>query len=218
MLHESRKRKVKFRPPWCRPLNRVHDLENLNRGSSPKFSRKIGGKSVLGKSGLFGADWGLSRAYRGLVGADRAQCLCTSQPWRKSRIAPNFWPNWRLSGQAFVKSLFRFPRYECALMLQNCGSCGGSTTSMISGAVVCRTGAIAMVSVLFAPDTVSTWGTSAMTVPQAIAHMGMRTCTRAHTHTHTKYTHTHMHEQKLISIWISQTVPNYNTSISCLGD
>ena len=33
-----------------------------------------------GKSGLFGADWDLSRAHRGLFGANRDQFLCTSQP------------------------------------------------------------------------------------------------------------------------------------------
>ena len=40
-----------------------------NGGSSPDFSEKIEGKSFFGKSGLFGANRGLFRAYRGRSGS-----------------------------------------------------------------------------------------------------------------------------------------------------
>ena len=48
-----------------------------NGGLSPTFSEKILGGIDPEKSGLCGTDWGLSRVYSGLFGADRDQFLGT---------------------------------------------------------------------------------------------------------------------------------------------
>ena len=45
------------------------------RGFKPQVFRENRGKFALGKSGLFGADWALSRAHRGLFRADQDQFL-----------------------------------------------------------------------------------------------------------------------------------------------
>ena len=57
-------------------------------GLHPNFSEDIRVKILPGKSGLFGADWGLFRAYRGLLGADQDQFLGTSQPRGRAEIGP----------------------------------------------------------------------------------------------------------------------------------
>ena len=56
-------------------------------GLSPNISEKFG-EILPGKLGLFGADWGLCRVYRGLFEADRDQFLRTSQQWGRAEIAP----------------------------------------------------------------------------------------------------------------------------------
>ena len=59
----------------------VGSIGKIFSGGSQKsqiFPRKSGGEIDPGNSGLSGADWGLSRAYQGLFGADRAQFLRTS--------------------------------------------------------------------------------------------------------------------------------------------
>ena len=58
------------------------------RGLKPRFFRENRGEILPGKSGLFGADWGLSKVCSGLFGADRDQFLRPSQPRGKSRNCP----------------------------------------------------------------------------------------------------------------------------------
>ena len=83
-----------------------------NEGSSHKSSEKIGGEIGSGKSGLFGADWGLARACRSLFGASRDQFLHTSQPRGKSRHCPErarFCPIGAFRSPRFAKPTLRFP-------------------------------------------------------------------------------------------------------------
>ena len=86
---------------------------------SPKFSEKIGGEILPGKSGLFGANWRHFRAGRGLFGADRDQFLCTPQPRGKSRNCPEralFGPIGPFRAKPpFAKPPFGFPRLVCTL-------------------------------------------------------------------------------------------------------
>ena len=63
----------------------VYMFLSLKLGKSKRGSQM--GDFNPGKSGLFGADWALSRAYRGLFGADRAQFLRTSQRQGRAEIA-----------------------------------------------------------------------------------------------------------------------------------
>ena len=58
------------------------------RGLKPQIFRENRGKILPGKSGLFGANWGLFRAYRGLFGADWDRFFRTPQPRGKSRNRP----------------------------------------------------------------------------------------------------------------------------------
>ena len=58
------------------------------RGLKPQIFRENRGEILPGKSGLFGADWSLFRACRGLFGADRDQFLRTPHPRGKSRNCP----------------------------------------------------------------------------------------------------------------------------------
>ena len=72
------------------------DLENLNGGSqtgvSPKFSEKLGRNLIgPGKSGLFGADWGLHRDH--FLRGGRAEFA----PKGLAQLAP-FGPSPRLQG------------------------------------------------------------------------------------------------------------------------
>ena len=73
------------------------------RGLKPQIFRENRGEILPAKSGLFGANWDLFRAYRGLFGADRDQFLphptATGEERKLPRKGP-FWPNWSLSGQA----------------------------------------------------------------------------------------------------------------------
>ena len=71
-------------------------------------------KILPGKSGLFGPDWSLFRAYRGLFGADWDRFLRTSQPRGGSRNSPGraflgpigaFWAK-----PLFAKPPFGFPQ------------------------------------------------------------------------------------------------------------
>ena len=55
------------------------------RGLSPNFSEKIGGRIRPGIGPFRG--WGLSRASRGLFGPDQEQFLRTSQPRGRAEIA-----------------------------------------------------------------------------------------------------------------------------------
>ena len=69
-----------------------HTWENLRGahkwGLKPQIFRENRGEILPAKSGLFGANWDLFRAYRGLFGADRDQFLRTPQPRGKSRNCP----------------------------------------------------------------------------------------------------------------------------------
>ena len=58
-------------------------------GLKPQIFRENRGEFLPAKSGLFGANWDLFRAYRGLFGADRDQFLRTPQPrGGRAEIAP----------------------------------------------------------------------------------------------------------------------------------
>ena len=91
-------------------------------GLSPKFSEKIGGEILPAKSGLFGANWDLFRAYRGLFGADRDQFLRTPQPRGKSRNCPEralFGPIGAFRAKPpFAKPPFGFPRENQLLIFR----------------------------------------------------------------------------------------------------
>ena len=81
-----------------------------NGGVSHKFSAKI----LPRKSGLFGPDWSLFRAYRGLFGADWDRFLHTSQPGKAAEIPPKgpFWAQMAPFGLSprFAKPPFGFPQ------------------------------------------------------------------------------------------------------------
>ena len=63
------------------------------RGLKPQIFRENRAKILPGKSGLFGPDWSLFRAYRRLFGADWDRFLRTSQPRGAAEIPPKgpFW-------------------------------------------------------------------------------------------------------------------------------
>ena len=63
------------------------------RGLKPQIFRENRVKILPGKTGLFGANWGLFRAYRGLFGADWDQLPRTAEPWGRAEIPPKgpFW-------------------------------------------------------------------------------------------------------------------------------
>ena len=85
-----------------------------NGGLKPQIFRENRGEILPGKSGLFGANWRLFRAGRGLFGADRDQFLCTPQPRGKSRNCPEralFGPIGPFRAKPpFAKPPFGFPR------------------------------------------------------------------------------------------------------------
>ena len=80
----------------------------------PQIFRENRAKSLPGKSGLFGPDWSLFRAYRGLFGADWDRFLRTSQPQGGNKNSPEraflgpigaFWAK-----PPFAKPPFGFPQ------------------------------------------------------------------------------------------------------------
>ena len=84
------------------------------QGLKPQIFRENRGKILPGKSGLFGPDWSLFRAYRGLFGADWDRFLRTSQLRGGSRNSPEkaflgpigaFWAK-----PPFAKPPFGFPQ------------------------------------------------------------------------------------------------------------
>ena len=84
------------------------------RGLKPQIFKENRGEILSRKSGLFGANWDLFRAYRGLFGADWDQFLRTPQPRGKSRNSPKralFGPIGAFRAKPpFVKPPFGFPR------------------------------------------------------------------------------------------------------------
>ena len=83
-------------------------------GLKPQIFRENRGEILPAKSGLFGANRDLFRAYRRLFGADRDQFLRTPQPRGKSKNCPEralfgpigaFWAK-----PPFAKPPFGFPR------------------------------------------------------------------------------------------------------------
>ena len=59
------------------------------RGLKPQIFRENRAKILPEKSGLFGPDWSLFRAYGGLFGADWDRFLRTSQPRGGSKSSPD---------------------------------------------------------------------------------------------------------------------------------
>ena len=85
-------------------------------GLKPQIFRENRGEILPAKSGLFGANWDLFRAYRGLFGADRDQFLRTPQPRGKSGNCPEralFGPIGAFRAKPpFAKPPFGFPPRE----------------------------------------------------------------------------------------------------------
>ena len=101
-------------------------MSNLNGGSQagnlrPNFSEKIGGNSPLGESGLFGADWGLSKVYRGFFGAFSGPIPPHLTTTIKSRKCPKkalFGPIGAFRAKPpFAKPPFGFPRISFAILI-----------------------------------------------------------------------------------------------------
>ena len=88
------------------------------RGLKPQIFRENRGEILPGKSGLFGANWGL-------FGADRDQFLRTPQPRGKSRNCPEralFGPIGAFRAKPpFAKPPFGFPRHYPQHFLGNSG-------------------------------------------------------------------------------------------------
>ena len=82
-------------------------------GLKPQIFRENRGEILSGKSGLFGADWVLFGAYRGLFGADRDRFLRTPPPRGKRRNCPEralFGPIGAFRAKPpFAKPPFGFP-------------------------------------------------------------------------------------------------------------
>ena len=99
-------------------------------GLKPQILRENRAKILPGKSGLFGPDWSLFKAYQGLFGADRDRFLRTSQPGGGSKNSPEraflgpigaFWPK-----PPFAKPPFGFPQSVNA-QVENRATCSRMT-------------------------------------------------------------------------------------------
>ena len=90
-------------------------------GPKPQIFRENWGEILPEKWGFFGANWGLFRAYRRLVGADRDQSLRTPQPQGEEQKLPRkgpFWPQLAPFGPSprLLSPRLDFPDIQIAIL------------------------------------------------------------------------------------------------------
>ena len=83
-------------------------METHKGGLKPQIFIENRGEIGPGKSGVFAADWGFSRAHSGIFRADWTHSSATGEEQKWPRKGP-VWPNWRLSAEPPLgKPLLRF--------------------------------------------------------------------------------------------------------------